>query len=152
MSPTSYQLLHPAISLYCFILISLSGFHPTSYSRNFGTHPAISLYCFILISLSGFSSDELLPKLRDSPRNIFILLYFNFFVGFQPTSHSRNFGTHPAISLYCFILISLSGFHPTSYSRNNYLFNCVNEFKSKLQHFIFYFWTTKIHTNLKTTN
>ena len=67
MSPTSYQLLHPAISLYCFILISLS----------------------------GFSSDELLPKLRDSPRNIFLLLYLISLSGFNRRATPETSGLTP---------------------------------------------------------
>jgi len=66
MSPTSYQLLHPAISFYCFILF-----------------------------LCQVSTDELLPKLRDSPRNIFLLLYFISLSGFNRRATPETSGLTP---------------------------------------------------------
>ena len=68
MSPTSSQLLHPAMYL--------------------------SLLYFNLFS--GYSPDELLPKLRDStPQCIFHCFISIYSRVMSPTSASRNFGTPP---------------------------------------------------------
>ncbi len=74
MSPTSYQLLHPAISLYCFILISLSGFNRRATPETSGLTPQylfIALFYFFV----GFSIRRATPENSGlTPQNILVII------------------------------------------------------------------------------
>jgi hypothetical protein len=93
MSPTSYQLLHPAVYLYCFISIC-SGYSPDELLRRGGLHPAVYLYCFISIC-SGYSLDELLPNLRDSTPQYILTAYFKFSVSLNRDTKIMYFFSFP---------------------------------------------------------
>ncbi|NBX38235.1 MAG: hypothetical protein EBR54_02335 [Flavobacteriia bacterium] len=95
MSPTSSQLLHPAMYLHCFISIFIRVICPTSSS-------VIALFQFLL----GLFARRAPPPRRTPPRNVSSLLYFNFYSGYLPDELLRRGGRHPAMVLHYYFNFS----------------------------------------------
>ncbi len=104
MSPTSSQLLHPAMYLHCSISIFIRVIRPMSSSAAADSTPQcifIALFQFLF----GLFARRASPPRRTPPRNVSSLLYFNFYSGYSPDELLRRRGLHPAMYLHCFISI-----------------------------------------------
>ena len=78
MSPTSSQLLHPAMYLSLLYFNLFSGYSPDELLRRGGLHPAMYLSLLYFNLFSGYSPDELLRRGGLQPAMYLSLLYFNF--------------------------------------------------------------------------